>query len=37
MLTFHPYDDRITSLGLHHHIDSGLGHDVVIDAIFAQP
>lgn len=28
---FHPRDDRITSLGLHHHIDTGIGHDVVIE------
>ena len=29
---FHPNDDRITSLGLHHGVETGLGHDVVIDA-----
>jgi hypothetical protein len=29
---FHPYDDRIVSLGLHHTIDTGIGHDVIIDA-----
>jgi hypothetical protein len=29
---FHPHDDRIVSLGLHHTVDPGLGHDVVIDA-----
>jgi hypothetical protein len=29
---FHPHDDRIVSLGLHHTIDSGIAHDVVIDA-----
>lgn len=26
---FHPHDDRITSLGLHHHIDPAIGHGVV--------
>jgi len=29
---FHPHDDRIVSLGLHHTIDTGLAHDVIIDA-----
>jgi hypothetical protein len=29
---FHPHDDRIVSLGLHHTIDTGIAHDVVIDA-----
>jgi hypothetical protein len=29
---FHPYDGRIVSLGLHHTIDHGIGHDVIIDA-----
>jgi hypothetical protein len=29
---FHPHDDRIVSLGLHHTIDTGIGHDVIIDA-----
>ena len=29
---FHPRDDRIVSLGLHHTIDTGIAHDVVIDA-----
>ena len=29
---FHPHDDRIVSLGLHHTIDAGLAHDVIIDA-----
>ena len=29
---FHPHDDRIVSLGLHHTIDAGIGHDVTIDA-----
>jgi len=28
---FHPRDDRITSLALHHATDAGLGHDVAID------
>jgi hypothetical protein len=34
---FHPRDDRITSLGLHHHIDTAIGHDVAIEATWAQP
>src|SRR5215470_17010408 len=29
---FHPRDDRIVSLGLHHTIDTGIAHDVIIDA-----
>ena len=29
---FHPHDDRVVSLGLHHIIDAGIGHDVIIDA-----
>jgi hypothetical protein len=29
---FHPHDGRIAGLGLHHTIDSGLAHDVIIDA-----
>ena len=29
---FHPHDDRIVSLGLHHTIDAGIAHDMVIDA-----
>lgn len=29
---FHPHDDRITSLGLHHNIAADLGHDVIIEA-----
>jgi hypothetical protein len=29
---FHPHDDRIVSLGLHHIIDTGIAHDVIIDA-----
>jgi hypothetical protein len=28
----HPDDDRIVSLGLHHIIDTGIAHDVIIDA-----
>ena len=28
---FHPHDDRIVSLGLHHTIDTGIAHDVIID------
>lgn len=34
---YHPRDDRIVSLGLHHHTDEGLGHDVIIDAWGAVP
>jgi hypothetical protein len=29
---FHPHDDRIVSLALHHTIDPGIAHDVIIDA-----
>jgi hypothetical protein len=29
---FHPHDDRIVSLSLHHTIDTGLAHDVIINA-----
>ena len=29
---FHPHDDRIVSLGLHHTVDTGIAHDVIIDA-----
>jgi hypothetical protein len=29
---FHPYDDRVTRLGLHHRIADDIGHDVIIDA-----
>jgi hypothetical protein len=29
---FHPHDDRIVSLGLHHTIDTGIAHDVLIHA-----
>ena len=29
---FHPHNDRIVSLGLHHSIGAGLAHDVIIDA-----
>src|SRR6201996_4051056 len=29
---FHPHDDRIVGLGLHHTIDTGIAHDVIIDA-----
>jgi hypothetical protein len=31
-----PRDDRIVSLGLHHHITGGIGHDVIIDAWWAS-
>jgi hypothetical protein len=29
---FHPHNDRIVSLGLHHTIGKGIAHDVIIDA-----
>jgi len=29
---FHPHDDRIVSLALHHTIDAGIARDVIIDA-----
>jgi hypothetical protein len=29
---FHPHDDRIISLDLHHTIGTGIAHDVIIDA-----
>jgi len=29
---FHPNDDRITSLGLHHYVNAEVGHDVIITA-----
>jgi hypothetical protein len=29
---FHPHDDRIVSLDLHHTIDTRIAHDVIIDA-----
>jgi hypothetical protein len=29
---FHPHGDRIVSLALHHAIDTGIAHDVIIDA-----
>jgi hypothetical protein len=29
---FHPRNDRIVSLGLHHTIDTAIAHDVIIDA-----
>jgi len=31
-MPFHPRDDRITDLGLHHNIDTRIGHDVIITA-----
>jgi hypothetical protein len=34
---FHPYDDRIVTLGLHHRVDASLGHDVGIKAWWQQP
>jgi hypothetical protein len=32
LLPFHPRDDRILCLGLHHRITGGIGHDMIIDA-----
>ncbi len=29
---FHPHDDRIVRLALHHTINAGIAHDVIIDA-----
>jgi hypothetical protein len=29
---YHPNDDRMTSLGLHHNVNSAVGHDVIITA-----
>ena len=29
---FRPHDDRIVSLGLHHTVNTGVAHDVIIDA-----
>jgi hypothetical protein len=29
---FHPNDDRIVSLGLHHNVNTAIGHDVIITA-----
>jgi hypothetical protein len=29
---FNPHDDRILDLGLHHHINTAIGYDVIIDA-----
>jgi hypothetical protein len=29
---FHPFDDRIVSLGLHRKIDDTIGWDVIVDA-----
>ena len=33
---FHPRDDRIVRLGLHHTLDTGIAHDVIIDAWWAS-
>jgi hypothetical protein len=33
---FHPCDDRIVSLSLHHHVNVGLARDVIIDAWWAR-
>jgi hypothetical protein len=34
---FHPRDDRIVSLGLHHHVNDSLGYDVIIHAWWGSP
>ena len=33
---FHPHDDRVVSIRLHHTIDKGIAHDVIIDAWWAS-
>ena len=33
---FHPHDDRIVSLGLHHTTGTGIGHEVIINAWWAS-
>ena len=33
---FHPGDDRVTDLGLHHHVDAAVGHDVIVTASWAS-
>ncbi|GAA4570301.1 hypothetical protein [Planotetraspora kaengkrachanensis] len=33
---FHPNDDRIVSLGLHHEVDGGVRHDVIIEIRWAN-
>ncbi|MEH0825760.1 MULTISPECIES: hypothetical protein [unclassified Micromonospora] len=35
--SFHPYDDRIVDLGLHHVVDAELGHDVLVEAWWGEP
>jgi hypothetical protein len=32
---FHPHDDRVVDLSLHHHVDIEIGHDVIIDVWWA--
>ncbi len=32
----HPRDDRIVSLGLHHYVTGGIGHDLIINAWWAS-
>lgn len=32
---FSPADERITSLGLHHHVDNTVGHDVIVEVWLA--
>ena len=34
---FHPNDDRVTSLGLHHNVNTAIGHDVIITAWWMNP
>ncbi len=33
---FHPHDDRIVGLGLHHYVITGIAHDVIINAWWAS-
>jgi hypothetical protein len=33
---FHPSDDRVTDLGLHQHVDTAIGHDVIVTASWAN-
>jgi hypothetical protein len=32
---FHPHDDRIISLGMHHRVDTAVGHDLIVEACWA--
>jgi hypothetical protein len=33
---FHPHDDRIVSLGLHHDVERDIGHDVIVGLRWAN-